>query len=237
MRAIIRCDTDLPKGQLFKVIDGLKLLPTFDQDDTEVLKHKEEILGLVAPEDLEMVKRTYWFMVYHHTTRSWGLVNSPVSGTVEFRVRNKESAKLKQACEKLVHALLSYANPGKVSEKNVRISFPESILVLEAGSQHLSFEGDALSLDLFKQAREERKSEWQVGRIATIAGFLLAFLTIPTIQSILKNLTDPEWLKWFIELIGRLATSAFTTAAVALFNVYLHFFELKRQGSIRWRLK
>jgi hypothetical protein len=227
----------MTKAQFFKTSESLHLLPGLDQDDPTTVQHKDEILALVSEEDIRMVTQTYWFMIYHNPTGSWGLVNSPQSGTIEMRIRNRDSSKLERACEHVVSTILGYEKNDHNEAKQVHFSFTESIEILEPGSQHLAYVGDVLSLNTWKQAYEERNNEWQVGWIAVIIGIGLALITIPPVENTAKTFLSSGWTTWFIGTSGRLATSAFTTSAVAFLNVLLYYFDLKRHGTIKWRLR
>jgi hypothetical protein len=97
--------------------------------------------------------------------------------------------------------------------------------------------GEILSLNLARQALDERKLEFRVGAIASVASLILIILTIPPLESWLSNLLNQTWAGWTTGTLGRLATSAITTAVVSFLNVGIHYFDLKRFGVIRWQLK
>ena len=66
------------------------------------------------------------------------------------------------------------------------------------------------------------------------AAAILTLLTIPPTEAALANYVEWEWLTWWEGIGGRLATSALASTAVSYVAVLLHFFDLRRVGSVRW---
>jgi hypothetical protein len=138
MRAIIRCHTELTKEALQAVLQQIRWWPEVGQDSDEAQKHKDEILSLIAQEDVGLVKATSWFMVFRYDiAKTWGLVNSPQHGIVEIRVKNKSSAFLRQAVENFIESVQNSAEGSKCD-------FRDIIDVLEPNSQHHAFYGKPL---------------------------------------------------------------------------------------------
>ena len=99
MRAIIPCQTRVSQSNLHNIFDQAGWLSSLSQEDPLVLRERDSILDLVAEEDKPVVGRTFWFMIYHNETKSWGLVNAPTTGTIEFRLKNRAATELRSACE------------------------------------------------------------------------------------------------------------------------------------------
>jgi hypothetical protein len=234
MRAIIRCNTKLSKEAFQRAIDSCGWWPPLQQDDSDVNMHRAHIISLISPEDARIVEATTWYMIYKNSLRTWGLVNCPQNGIVEIRLRNQSSPDLRKACDELVSALQNY-----VDNKQGDFEFSDAIEVLEPNSLHHAYYGEPLPASARKKwllARTERRGEWISGNILLAAAILLIILTIPYISSSLSLVLTKEWINWFDGVVGRLATSALASSAVSYVAVLIHFFGLKRLGTIRWQL-
>lgn len=236
MRAIIRASANISREQLKGILIESKWWPPLDQNDPEVVRHRNSIISLVADEDKQIVEATIWYMIFNNKLRTWGLINSPHVGDIEFRLKNQSSPQLQKACEELVAALQSKLGAGV----NVSIEFTETIEVLEANSQHYAYYGDPLPdthKGKWKLAKMERLSEWRLGGILFGCSLLLMLLTIPPSRLFFSQFLSYEWMEWGDGALGRLATSALVSSLVSYVGVLMHYFEIQRHGAIRWYLK
>jgi len=95
---IIPCRSAQSKERFKETLEKLGWWPEISQDDQETQHHKEEILRLVAPEDVGLVKATAWYMIYgYDSAKTWGLVNSPSHGIIEIRLKNPSPVDLRSA--------------------------------------------------------------------------------------------------------------------------------------------
>jgi len=94
MRAIIRCNSKATREQWVQILRHCEWWSSLPQDDDVVATQYDQILNLIAEEDRQLVKKTYWFMIYNSDVKSWGLVNCPQEDVLEFRIRNHSSAQL-----------------------------------------------------------------------------------------------------------------------------------------------
>ena len=236
MRAIIRCNSNATREQWEDVLKHCAWVSNLPQTDSHVVNQKDEILALVADEDRPVVKGTYWFMIHNSDVGSWGLVNSPHEHVVEFRIRNHASAQLRKACEHFVSAIKAYT-PKAGAPAGLKFEFSEVIEVLEANSQHLAFYGEVLPREKWKLARVERRQEWALAMWFLIAAIALTILTTPPVEAWTMAQLQDSWREWLDGNLGRFGTSVLVAALVSSFSVLTHYFELRRDGAVRWLLK
>ncbi len=123
-------------------------------------------------------------------------------------------------------------NPG-----GLEFEFSENIEVLETNSQHLAFYGEVLPPKKWELARNERRQDWKLAKWSLHATVLLTLVTIPPIESVLFSGLPYDWRQWLDGNLARFSTSALVAALVAVSAVLTHYFELRRDGAVRWLLK
>jgi len=236
MRAIIRGHSNADRAQWIQVLRYCEWWPGIDQADEVITEKRDQILNLVPEEDRIVVQKTYWFTIHNSKKKTWCIVNSPQDNEIEFRLRNHSSPLLQEACEHLISKILGYfTNSG--TSVGLEFEFEKTIEVLEPTSQHLAYYGEVLPREKWKLARAERRQEWMLAKCSLLCGFLLAVSTIPPAESMLLTSIVANWRQWIDGNLGRLSTSVLVTALVSGFAVLSHYFELRRDGSIRWLIK
>jgi hypothetical protein len=233
MRAIIDSSiTTTPDGLRQVFVESKTWWPPYPQDDPLVTKERNDILTHVAEGDRELVERTYQFMIYHHRTKSWGLVNCPQAGIAEYRIRNQDSLQLRKACENFLETLTQYN-----AKHHVGLEFAEIIRVLEPNSADVAYYGEVLPAPDFKSAKHERSGEWRIGKSFLLATIILTLITIPPMERWVDSFVAKDWVTWGAGFLGRCATSALVTAVVSFIAVVFHWYELRRVGQVRWLFK
>lgn len=185
-----------------------------------------------------MVEETVLYTIFDDITNSWGIVSNPTQHSIAFRLKNRDSERLKLATERLVSNLqsLSHSSRRGSGEESVKFTFVGKIEVLEPNSEDHAYYGEVLPINRFSYARRKRSTEFWVGVLAAIAGLSLLVITFPPIASnALVNLS-PEWQVYIKGLVDRLGTSAIVTATVSLLNVVLYWFNLRRKSVIIWNV-
>ncbi len=71
MRAIIRCYSTATREQWAKILRHCEWWSSVPQDDDVVTTQYDQILNLIADEDRQLVKKTYWFMIFNSDVKSW----------------------------------------------------------------------------------------------------------------------------------------------------------------------
>lgn len=262
MRAIIECKclTEITDDQLKEVLCKNDWWPILSQEDELVKSHYEEIWEHVAEQDKEWVGRTHKFTIYDELSKSWGIVNRPSSFCITFRIKNPNSDKLKQCCQKLISDLVreyegsvtpqqpemnkyfSIIAPDLLGgQKNTRkrlFNFPSRIEVLEPNSSLHAFSGDVKVGNKFNILFKMRKADCLVVFIAALISVALVFLTSPGIQQNLVNAykLDPSAVDWVEGFFERLATTAIFTTFVTSLNLYLLYLDLSRKAYVDWTI-
>ncbi len=238
MRAIIKCSTNVDVNKLDGLLAEKGWWPNLAQNHDEIEKRKREVLSHVAADDLVMVEETVLYTIFDDITNSWGIVSNPTQHSIAFRLKNRDSERLKLATERLVSNLqsLSHSSRRGSGEESVKFTFVGKIEVLEPNSEDHAYYGEVLPINRFSYARRKRSTEFWVGVLAAIAGLSLLVITFPPIASnALVNLS-PEWQVYIKGLVDRLGTSAIVTATVSLLNVVLYWFNLRRKSVIIWNV-
>jgi hypothetical protein len=102
MRAIIGCRLNVDPRILQPLLEQKGWIPSPKVSDATLNDRTADILGHVSPEDFGLVNETKEYLVFHQPTKTWGLVNYPVTRGIEFRLKNRDSDRLKAACEELI---------------------------------------------------------------------------------------------------------------------------------------
>jgi hypothetical protein len=233
MRAIIRCHTDQTKELFHATLQQAGWWPEVPQESEEAKRHRQEILSLVASEDVGLVNETSWYMIFRYDKgKTWGLVNSPQHGIVEIRIKNNSSAALRTAAEHLVETIQN-------STSGNLYAFRDIIDVLEPNSQHHAFYGKPLPTrtgEKWTLAKTERSWEWKAAVWLFSAAAVSVVASTPLVMQFCGS-WNGHWLAWTEGFVGRLATSALVSGVVSLLTVVMHYQDLKRYGAIRWQLK
>jgi hypothetical protein len=235
MRAIIECITSKEPTDLKEVLEENSWLPTIGEDDEFTQSRKIDIIEHIAPEDQPLVEKTFLHTIYDDSTKTWGIVNRPTKYELAIRLKNSSSEKLKHACEKLVGDLQVYSLK---YGKNLNFQFPTNIVVLEPNSNSPAFHGEVLPLKRFPRrfflAIQERKREALVSGVALLISLILLVLTIPTWSSLIPFPLESDWHKWIAGNLERFGTATLLTSAISGFEVFLHWFDIRRKPIIRW---
>lgn len=96
-----------------------------------------------------------------------------------------------------------------------------------------AFSGSVLPMNRFTLALQRRKTEWRVGIAAFLVALVLLLVAIPPLRAGIENILLDDW-EWILGFIDRLSTSAIVTGTVSWLNVFLYWFELRRQTVIIW---
>jgi hypothetical protein len=242
MRAIVHCyieghkNIDSLKSDFGRALDANDWLPSIGEEHPLLLKHKDEILNLVANSDVEFVKETFYRMVHEEKSGTWGLVNNPSPRGFTFRLKNPDPGRLKIATEKLVANLAAFF-PDRLRSDLGKIDFDTKIVVLEPQGEHPQFFGEILPAKGLGLAMRERKTETYVGLLTLLLGMGLLILTSPVVASVAFSVLSPPWQDWLNGNLSRFATAAWVTTTISWFEVLLHWFSVRRQNSIRWTLE
>jgi hypothetical protein len=235
MRAIVKVKSRVDSNKLDDVLKDAGWWPNLAQDHEEIIKRRDELLDHVAPEDVRLVKETLLFTIYDDITKSWGIVNSPTTHHIDFRIRNRDSDHLKNACERLV-ADIQRAGKSVRREEDADFSFSSKIEVFEPNSSDHAYYGDILPRKRFTYARHRRQTEFWVGVLAAIVGLVLLVLALPPIANQIFASFSPDWQEYLKGFVDRLATSAIVTATVSLLNVFLFWLDFRRKPIINWNV-
>lgn len=234
MRAIIKCITTVDPQKLDGLLIEKDWWPGLDQNHTEVLKHKEDILSHVADEDRAIAENTFLYTIYDEATKSWGIINNPTKHGVTFRVKNPDSDRLKRACERLARNLQELSSEKKRGEIGTGFDFISKIEVLEPNSTDHAYSGEVLPADRKALAIQQKRNEFWVGVLALGSALLLLVITLPPIETLFLGSLTVDWHDYWKGFLDRLGTSAFVTATISGLNVLLHYFEISRKSIIRW---
>lgn len=263
MRAIIecRCNKEITDEELKKILYKNDWWPVLPQEDELVVNHYNEILEHVSEQDKAWVGRTYRFTIYDEISKSWGIVNRPSTYCITFRIKNPNSDKLKQACEKLIADLVRETNgvesidikqpaPRLYSliapiipnwsqkSQDKMFSFPTRIEVLEPNSSLHAFSGDVKIGNKFRVLISVKKTDFIVAVVAALVSLFLLFITWPSIQPALFSAftSDEKMLEWIDGFLQRLATSTIFTTFVTSLNLLLYYREIRPKAYIHWTI-
>ena len=237
MRAIIKCKCNVEPNALDGLLTEKGWWPVLSQEHEEIIKRRDELLGHVADDDLVMVKDTLQFTIYDDITKSWGIVSNPTRHFIDFRIRNRDSERLKFACERLVTDLQDISQRARnKKEEGANFTFVGKIEVFEPNSSDHAYFGEVLTRNRFTYARHKRAVEFWVGISALIVGVVLLILNLPFISNFIFANTASEWATYFKGLIDRFGSSAMVTATVSLLNVFLYWADLRRKSVVIWNV-
>ncbi len=230
MRAIIRVRTNIEEERIDDVLKKHGWIPRIQNQDL-LERRRNEILSMVHAEDLEVVSETLLpYTMLDDPTKTWGIVNRPVDNLISFRLKNPLPDHLKTATEKLIRDLQKTAQ----IDPSLYFDFDSKIEVLEPGGLMHAFSGSVLPINRFSIALQHRITEWKVGISAFVAAFILLMVAIPPLRANIESALIDGWGTWILGFIDRLSTSAIVTGTVSWLNVFMYWFELRRQSVIVW---
>ena len=235
MRAIIRCTATFEKQDLESLLADINWWPTVDQSDPLVRDRAQDIITHIADSDRGLAERTLLCTIYDDATKTWGIVSNPSLHVLTFRLKNPVSEKLKVACERLVIQLQPHVPDHRSGRTPVE--FSPSVEIFEPNSQDHAFSGAILPPARFWLAVKERKTEAYVGLFTTLLAIVFLTSTSPLVRPWLMRGFDSDWQQWFSGNLERFSTAALVTLTISWFEVFLHWFSLRRQSSIRWTLE
>ena len=231
--------------------------PELSQDHKEIIKHKDEIISIVSPDDQDMVKETFLCIIYDEATRTWVLVNHPTTKGITFRLKNDDSDKLKRACERLVTDLQNCNQQEKSNKKNevaIKFDFISRIEVREPTRPDHTYSGEIIPAQRWKLAIKQKNTELYLSIISGFVAIGLILLSLPIGHVILATnalpiethvpfiqdlnfLKDhPDWCEFFKGLIERLGTSAVVTATISLLSIILFYLDIRQKPMVRWSI-
>jgi hypothetical protein len=232
MRAVITCRTQANKNEMEQFLRENYWLPSAGQEDEYVIKMRDEIILQISPDDKEYAEKNIWFTVFDISTRSWGIVDNPIHGTLVFRIKNSVSQRLERASQKLVDDLNK--------APNLKVGFDPRIDVLQANTGQHAFFGEILLPKPFgriRRAISDRGIDATVGLIAGLIALALLIITIPSINPAVMSflaITDKSWQDWWNGSFARLSTSAIVTFTVTWSGILVHWLRIRRKAIIDW---
>lgn len=211
------------------------LWPALPQDHPEVRRVMQDILDNVADSDKPVIAETIMFAIWDAETNTYGIVNQTGYYTVEFRLKNPVSDKLKKACTDLVRDLRDYVkrSPGEPIEE---LTFSPRIEVLEPRSQHQALTGFIGEEKSWKRAKEDRRPSYILAIITTILFLFCLWITSPLGYLKAGEVSDgSDWQRWAGVLCSHASPAALVTACISWLEVGLHWKTLKTHYPIDWR--
>lgn len=163
-------------------------------------------------------------------------MSNPTQHFINVRIRNRDSERLKTACERLVSDLQGLGHGRRSGDEDDRFEFVGRIEVLEPNSTDHAYSGEVLSRSRFIYARRKRGTEFWVGVLAAVSGAVFLVMTLPPVTEALFSGMDPDWQLFIKGTFDRLATSAIVTATVSLLTVILYWFDLRRKSIVIWNV-
>ena len=214
---------------VLKFVNDLPMSPPLDDHHPEVAKRRAALLSELPPNERAYVEETDLRTIHHASSGTWGVVSEASIGTLDMRLSNPVSERLKQACEALVMDCERTRPPA------LKLRFGV-IQLLEGATEIPVYLGEALAHRRLRQAARDQKFEILLSASMLSLSLLLFYLTSPLSLGLSLVPGGPLWIQWFHINASSLATGVFAAGLVSGIKVALHWLDLRRHAAIRWTI-